>query len=278
MNPRYTASQFDYNFSKGADWPLYEDFQFLDVEQTGSVSEEILELIKREPKFHKSLIPLMRYNFNGIESAESQSQSWQDIFVLTALNGKTNGTYLEIGAGDPIKNNNTYLLSQFGYQGLSLDHHPILSWGTKRKTNNYVVADALTCDYNKLLKQYHLPKQIDYLQLDIDPEVNTFKALQKLPHQDYRFSVITYETDIFLGQTAIAEQSRSFLTELGYELLIKNVGVKMLMKGHSTYNTWVAFEDWYVDPSAVDWSVVSMFKDVSDDVKLPHKIFCNLEV
>ena len=34
----------------------------------------------------------------------------QDMFVLTVLNGKTNGTYLEIGSGDPFIGSNTALL------------------------------------------------------------------------------------------------------------------------------------------------------------------------
>lgn len=278
--PRYTADQLTYIARKGVDWPPFDKFQQMNfTELSSNIVGEIIALVNENPKFHSSLLPILNVPFDGADSAESQSQSWQDIFVLTMLNGKKNGTYLEIGAGDPIQNNNTYLLSKFGYTGISIDKKPLLKWGQYRKTGFYLgTTDALTCDFRDILKKYNLPTQIDYLQLDIDPEVNTFSALKRLPHDKYRFSVITYETDIFFGRTDIAEQSREFLQNLGYELLVKNVGVKIFMEDHPAYNTWAAFEDWYVDPKVVNSELINKFKDISDTVKLPHKIFCNLEV
>ena len=40
---------------------------------------------------------------------KSYSQSAQDIFVLSVLDQKRDGTYLEIGSSVPVDNNNTYL-------------------------------------------------------------------------------------------------------------------------------------------------------------------------
>ena len=66
----------------------------------------------------------LKVKFNGLESIDKNySESFQDIFVLQCFNGKKNGTYLEIGAGNPISGNNTYLLSdKFGWEGLSIDY------------------------------------------------------------------------------------------------------------------------------------------------------------
>lgn len=44
------------------------------------------------------------------------------MFVLSILNGKTNGTYLEIGAHTLIDVNNTYLLeSVFNWRGVPIE-------------------------------------------------------------------------------------------------------------------------------------------------------------
>ena len=45
------------------------------------------------------------------------SQANQDLFVLEMLDYKKNGSYLEIGANEPISISNTYLLeNEFGWK------------------------------------------------------------------------------------------------------------------------------------------------------------------
>lgn len=52
----------------------------------------------------------------------SNSQAGQDLFVAAMLLGKKNGTFLEIGAGNLLGSNNTYLLEKtFDWQGFSID-------------------------------------------------------------------------------------------------------------------------------------------------------------
>ena len=65
----------------------------------------------------------LRHNFPGSESIEKNySQSMQDMFVLSILNGKKNGVYLEIGADLPRIVNNTYLLeTEFDWTGVSFE-------------------------------------------------------------------------------------------------------------------------------------------------------------
>jgi len=43
---------------------------------------------------------------------KSNGQALQDMFVLSVLKGKKNGTYLEIGAQEPIFQNNTAILEK----------------------------------------------------------------------------------------------------------------------------------------------------------------------
>ena len=58
----------------------------------------------------------LRHKFPGAENIENNySQAFQDMFVLSMLDGKRNGTYVEIGGDHPVVINNSYLLeSEFG--------------------------------------------------------------------------------------------------------------------------------------------------------------------
>lgn len=66
-----------------------------------------------------------KYHVNNTEKLDNfvcQSQAGQDLFVIAMLQGKFNGTFLEIGAGFPIIANNTWLLeSRFNFTGISMD-------------------------------------------------------------------------------------------------------------------------------------------------------------
>ena len=140
----------------------------------------------------------LKYQFHGSEIVqETFSQAWQDIFVLSVLSGQRNGRYLEIGCNVPDYTNNTYLLSKsFGWIGYSIDflNTIIPQWQTLRPNDELIIGDALSMDYQTLLANDPV---IDYLQLDIDPSINTLSALCRLPHKSCRFKVITFETDIY---------------------------------------------------------------------------------
>lgn len=106
-------------------------------------------------------------------------------------------------------------------------------------------ADALTLDFRARLRELEAPNQIGYLSLDIDPAKNTFAVLRRLPHQSYRFSVITFEHDRYQSGNHYMTKSRLLLRSLGYQLVVANL--KVFGKD---------FEDWWVDPQVVpasDW-------------------------
>ena len=138
----------------------------------------------------------LRLDFVGSETVENNySQAFQDMFVLCMLDGKRNGTYWELGADKPRKLNNTYILeSEFGWTGHSFDieKEKVDYFNTQRK-NKCIYADATTYDYASL----GYPEQIDYLSLDCDPANITLDCLKQLPLDKHRFSVITYETDVY---------------------------------------------------------------------------------
>jgi hypothetical protein len=181
----------------------------------------------------------------------------QDMFVLSMLDGKKNGVYVEIGADQPRVISNTYLLeNDFDWSGVSfeLDADKVTYFNTIRR-NKCLCEDATAYDYKFLFQERNYPKQIDYLQLDIDPAEGTLNALKVLPLEDYRFSVITYETDVYSSGADIQDEQIQILESHGYQLVAKNVKCE----GNP-------YEDWWIDPAIV-----------SEDVWKPYRTRIGLE-
>lgn len=194
----------------------------------------------------------LKHKFPGLESIHrNYSQTFQDMFVLTMLNGKRNGMFLEIGAQDPIEFSNTYLLeSMFGWKGISIEiDKAYADLHKSKRTNTFISGDALKIDYAELLANY--PKQIDYLQIDIDD--SSLDCLMKLPLTNYRFSTITFEHNVYQGShgSYVQTVSRRIFQQYEYVMIAGNI---------SNANHFDAFEDWWVDPKVIDSNLIEMFK------------------
>lgn len=196
--------------------------------------------------YFKDYYENLRVKFDTAQDLkQNYSQSLQDIFTLSVLNGKRNGTYLEIGGADGIDINNTFLLeSEYDWKGIAFEWlEPGWNSYTSKRKNPCLCEDATKADYAKLLVDYDFPSQIDFLQVDIEPAQQTLDALKAIPHDRYRFSVICFETAIYCGEDMHVQQEQIDLLEsLGYVMIAKNVS----NVGNDP------FEDWWVDPTAVD--------------------------
>jgi hypothetical protein len=175
-----------------------------------------------------------------------KGQAGQDSFVLNVLNEKRNGWYVEVGSSDPVIYNNTYILeTEYGWQGVGFewDQGAADIYNSVRK-NKCISADATQFDYLKYFQDNAFPKQIDYLQLDIEPAYQTLAALKQIPLTEYRFSVITYEHDLYAdpANKEIKEESIRILSSLGYKLLVENVNDGSPDR---------IFEDWWIDPQVI---------------------------
>ncbi len=210
------------------------------------------------PRYFRNNYENLKTKFTGAENIENNwSQSMQDIFVMSMLDGKRNGVYVEIGADQPRVISNTYLLEKdFDWSGISfeLDADKVAFFNTIRE-NKCLCEDATLYNYKSLFEELNYPKQIDYLQLDIDPAEGTLRALKALPLDDYRFSVITYETDVYSSGADIQDEQIEILESHGYQLVAKNVKCE----GNP-------YEDWWVDPAIV-----------SEDVWKPYKTRIGLD-
>ena len=204
------------------------------------------------PRYSKVEHERLKHKFPGSGGVKfNWSQSMQDMFVLMALDGKRNGVYVELGADLPRIINNTYLLeSEFDWSGVSFEYDPekVTFFNTIRR-NKCICDDATTFDYKFLFEERNYPKQIDYLQLDLDPAEGTLAALKHLPLDDYRFTAITYETDVYTAGADVQDEEIEYLKSYGYELVVRNVA-----------NEGNPYEDWWVDPNVVDRAIIDKLK------------------
>lgn len=167
----------------------------------------------------------------------SNSKERQDLFVLSVLNKKINGTYVEVGGGLGTQENNTYLLeTEYGWRGFSIEYVPWIAETHSVRKNPCLCIDATNANYDELFEQHNLGTHIDYLQLDIDPPSGTLSALKQINFNKYSFSVITYEHDAYNGGENERIESRKILESHGYTRVISDV----------MHQGW-QFEDWYIN-------------------------------
>ena len=171
---------------------------------------------------------------------QNHSQAYQDLFVLTMLGDKKNGRYLEIGANHPTEFNNTWLLeSEFNWQGISVEiDERFQGEFVIQRGNDCHLADATTFDWREAIKNKGWrKKRFDYVSIDCEPPDITLKALENLPLDEYRFSVITFESDLYAHGVECRDIQRRILNDLGYQIVARDVA-----------NGAKPFEDWWEDP------------------------------
>ena len=205
----------------------------------------------------------------------SHSRENQDLFILAVTNSKRNGTYFEVGSNSPTKGNNTYLLEkEFGWTGVSMDivERFVKDFNAVRK-NPCLCVDATQTDLTCTMLEHGLGPHIDYLQLDIDPHFNTFKALHNIDFDQVSFSVITYEHDAYQGGAKERTLSREFLKSKGYTLVISDVC-------HRKNGRDLNFEDWYVNEqymTSTNWKKFSGEKTIMNTPEMSDNVRSMLE-
>ena len=241
-----------------------EHWNEMDVYHKKTVEENITRLGSgpESQSFHtytKDDYYKLRYKFPGSKNIErNYSQIYQDIFVLSALNGKRNGTFLEIGGAEPFKGSNTALLEKtFSWKGVSIEYdEKFIEFYSNNRSAKLLHTDALTVDYQKLLEENFESNVIDYLQLDIEPAKNTYECMLKIPFDKYKFAVITYEHDYYVDVTkSFREKSREFLRSKGYVLVVNDLSPDGISN----------FEDWWIHPDLIDSNIFEKMKSISSD-------------
>ena len=225
----------------------YKNLIQTNISSLGEVSHPLLP-------YEKSMANDLKYKFKDYKKIDKNySQCYQDMFVLSMLDGKKNGEYLEIGSADPYYGNNTALLEELGWTGLSLDIDEVFVNKFKEQRKNTVeLCDARNYDYSNLIGV------IDYLQIDCDPASVTFDILTTIPFDKCDFKVITYEHDHYVDpKSKYRELSRLFLNSKGYKLVVRNIAP----------NDTACYEDWYVHPKYIKPSILDAMLDESENTK-----------
>jgi hypothetical protein len=178
---------------------------------------------------------------------KTNSRECQDIFIATLFKNKKNGHYIEIGSNHPIIDSNTYLLeNKLNWKGISFEiNNDFVNEFNNKRSNPCICCDATIIDYDHYFNLYKMPKDIDFLQLDIEPSYNTFKALKKINFGEYNFNFITFEHEFYREGDEVRQESRSYIQKMGYKLLIEDV-----MHDNKS------FEDWYVNEKYFDEKLI----------------------
>ena len=153
-------------------------------------------------------------------------QSKQDEFVIKMLNYKINGYFLEIGSNHPININNTYKLEkEYLWKGIMVEYDKIFEPLYKtHRSSHYIIQDATSINYEDLFIKYNFPKNLDYLQIDLEVSNNstlkTLELLDKTIMQNYTFNVVTFEHDIYSGNYFdTRNKSREIFSRNNYTLV-----------------------------------------------------------
>jgi hypothetical protein len=176
-------------------------------------------------------------------------RSSQEEFVLELLDNKKEGYYVELGAFHSKNGSNTNRLeNEFDWKGVSFEIKEDLRKEFNENRSNPCMGDALDFNYVSYFEENSFPKQIDYLQVDIDsgyklngrPDGNAYTSLHGLiavPLNSYRFTVITFEHDanMYWRNVAMRDVQREILDSLGYSIVARTES-----------------EDWWVDPTVID--------------------------
>lgn len=181
-----------------------------------------------------------KFRFAGLELVgRNYSRHFQDMFVLSVLNGKKNGTFVELGSGHPTLFNNTKLLEEeFDWKGISVDNSERMCHIFSRERNtNVMLADASRLDFKELFKTNCMEKHIDFLRFNA--EGASLPALENMPFDKYSFNVIQFQHNACWWGDEIKNKSREILTKIGYVLFVPNVAI----------NESNAYEDWWVHPA-----------------------------
>jgi hypothetical protein len=176
------------------------------------------------------------------------SRSAQEDFVLSVLGNKKGGYYVELGAFHSKNGSNTNRLeNEFDWKGVSFEIKDELKKEFNENRSNPCMGDALDFNYISYFEENNFPKQIDYLQVDIDagyrkdgrPDGSAYTSLHGLlavPLNSYRFTVITFEHDanMYWRNDIMRDVQREILDSLGYSLVVRTES-----------------EDWWIDPNVI---------------------------
>jgi len=204
------------------------------------------------------MLDLRKYFNSFFYKISPYSQAGQDLFAYELFG--YNGTYIDIGAGEPQRGNNCYLLEvKKKLKGFSVEcgdsdqeKKNLLKgrWEKYYERKNKVYwEDAISFDYKKGLIENGLNNEIDFLSCDIHPQESTLLALKKVLTDGVRPKYIAFETDFYREKINYSNLAYNFLKPYGYKIGVKNVFSNLKKK--KIFETWFVQE--VLDLTTIDY-------------------------
>jgi len=181
-----------------------------------------------------------KFPFRGLgKITKNYARHFQDMFVLSVLDGKERGSFVEVGSGEPFTWNNTALLEElFGWKGISIDINEKMCYKHAQKRNSTIInGKAEEIDYMSLFKTHCMEEHIDFLRINC--EGSSLDVLKKIPFNQYEFSVIQFQHNNCWWGDQFKIESREHLENIGYILCANDIAID-----HQQ-----SYEDWWVHPN-----------------------------
>lgn len=144
----------------------------------------------------------------------------QDLWVLEMLNNKTNGIFVDLGAGDGITFSNTYLLEkEYNWNGICVESYPdrydeLITNRVSFKKNivinhykGYCNIDddgritessgtTVECDtFDNIITEFELGNEIDYISINIGS--SELDILKTIDFTKYDIKLITVQHNVY---------------------------------------------------------------------------------
>ena len=190
-----------------------------------------------------------------------RSQAWQDQFVDLVLmdnNGNLlqHGFFVDVGAGTEPEidwcSSNSLVFERRGWKGIAVDSDPNRLRGRSCICESSMIGDGSngTTTLAEVLNKNNAPKVIDYLSVDV--EGYDLIATASLIEAGYTFKILTIEHNLFCGGQRFKNEIFNYLSTKGYIRIVDNAGD---LADIEDLHRRQLFEDWYIDPRLVDYSV-----------------------
>jgi len=107
------------------------------------------------------------------------SQGGEDLILAKLFGYKSTGFFIDVGANDPIRLNNTYLFYKMGWTGLNFEPVPELAEKFhKKRSSDTLITKAMSnfvgeADFSAGINEYHVNSSL--LNIDL-PKQNTIKV------------------------------------------------------------------------------------------------------
>lgn len=184
-----------------------------------------------------------KFPFPGIETIKKNySRHFQDMWVLSILDGRKKGHFVEIGSGDPWTFNNTALLeTEFDWTGINIECDDKFCYKHSRERKSTIIhADAAQIDYEMLFKSHCIEQISEFLR--INSEGVSLEVLRKIPLDKYEFLTIQFQHNACWWGNEFREESRKLLSERGYKLWANDVSASPKEN----------YEDWWIHPALIN--------------------------